>query len=99
MPGKKEKSTKSKEKASAPTAPKKVKEAKKEPEKSEPKVKAKAPVAKSPVPVLTVSFARWFAARSKVKKWKPHWMAGMKAYANTSGRKPYEEWDRIFKDY
>ncbi len=69
--------------------------------KEEPKVEvAKAPPAPMPVrgnPV--VSFERWFAAQSKLRRWKPHWMAGMRAYADTSGRKSMDDWDQTFKAY
>jgi hypothetical protein len=42
-----------------------------------------------------VPFARWFQA----KGFKPHWIGGMKAFADTSGRKTMEEWDQVFKNY
>lgn len=59
-----------------------------------------APAAPAPKarPVL-VSFARWFATRSKEKGWKSHWVAGMKAYANTAGRLPMAGWDELFRNY
>jgi len=44
---------------------------------------------------LAVPFARWFSARS----FKPHWRGGMEAFADTTGKKTMEEWNRIFKNY
>jgi len=95
---KEEPKAKAAETASAPPAEKKT-EKEPKPKKVE---ETKAEVAEAPVPVRgnpVVSFERWFAARSKQKRWKPHWLAGMRAYADTSGRKSIEEWDRIFKNY
>lgn len=42
-----------------------------------------------------IPFSRWFNARG----YKPHWKAGMEAYADTSGKKTVEAWDTIFKNY
>ena len=42
-----------------------------------------------------ISFERWFKSR----RYKPHWIAGMRAYASTSGRKTSEGWDQLFKNY
>lgn len=50
---------------------------------------------KKPDPKPAVPFARWFGARG----FKPHWRGGMEAYADTTGKKSMEEWDRIFKNY
>jgi hypothetical protein len=82
------------------------KEKKEEPKKVEvPKAepqKPKAPPPQAPASVRgdpVVSFERWFAARSKQKKWKPHWMDGMRAFAKTSGRKSMSAWDQIFEKY
>jgi len=86
--------------ASAPAAEKKEPKPKKAEENKPVAVAASLPPAPEPVrgnPV--VSFERWFAARSKERRWKPHWIRGMRAYANTSGRKSLEEWDRIFANY
>jgi len=52
-----------------------------------------APRKKSQEPL--VSFARWFQS----KKFKPHWAAGMEAYADISRRRTMAEWDRLFKNY
>lgn len=95
-----EKFTPNMEVASAPGVSEPAEEAqldKKEPVKQEP-VKPKAPALSLSKPVL-VSFARWFAARGKERGWKPHWQAGMRAYANTAGRLSMEGWDEVFKEY
>lgn len=58
----------------------------------------KAPKPTPPPPVQTgpaVAFVRWFQA----KGFKPHWRGGMEAFADTSGRKTMEEWDKVFKNY
>lgn len=107
MPKKDEKRSTVKEKqASASSVPESVKEAK-SPDADKkaaepPKVERAAPPRATPTPpakMRLVSFARWFAARSREKGWKPHWVAGMKAYANTSGRLPMEGWDELFRNY
>lgn len=94
------KSSKKKE-ASVPSMFESAKEAK-SPKVEEEKVEAKTAPAAPPAPTarpVLVSFARWFAARSREKGWKPHWVAGMKAYANTAGRLPMAGWDDLFKSY
>lgn len=100
MPDKKKTTTTKQSTASAPSVSESAKEAKSPAEEKVVEKPQAAPVSPPPRmrPVL-VSFARWFAARSKVKGWKPHWVAGMKAYANTSGRLPMEGWDDLFKNY
>jgi len=94
-----------KEAASAPIEREPTEEAK----SSDVKEKEKQPVVQkklvpTPVPPLTarpvlVSFSRWFSARSREKGWKPHWVAGMKAYASTAGRLPMDGWDDLFRNY
>jgi len=58
-----------------------------------------APVSESPAPAVEtlplITFDRWFSA----KGFKPHWKAGMIAFADTAGRKTAAEWDAIFKSY
>ena len=78
------------EKEPAPLAEDKPveKEVKKESEKKEPEIR---------YPV--VSFKRWFHARSKVRKYKSHWIKGMEAFTDTSGNRTMLEWDEIFKKY
>lgn len=46
-------------------------------------------------PVQIVSFDRWFATTQR----PPHHKAGMKAFANTAGKKPVEQWNLIFQSY
>jgi hypothetical protein len=101
MTAKKKSTTK---KASAPSVSESAKEAKspKVEEISEvvpPKKVAPVPPSLPKARPVLVSFARWFAARSREKGWKPHWVAGMKAYANTAGRLPMEGWDKLFENY
>jgi len=46
-----------------------------------------------------VSFDRWFRANSVKKGYKPHWAEGMRAYADTTGRKTMSQWDVVFEKY
>jgi len=48
----------------------------------------------APEPIM--NFDRWFNAQ---KEKKPHWKAGMKAYANTNGRRTASAWATLFKNY
>ena len=48
---------------------------------------------------MLCSFDKWFMSRSKIKGWKPHWKNGLKAYADTSGRRSMEDWDLLFEKY
>jgi len=57
--------------------------------------KSVSPPAKTAKPTPAVPFARWFGARG----FKPHWRGGMEAFADTTGKRTMEEWDRIFKNY
>jgi hypothetical protein len=64
-----------------------------------PAAKELKPAPKPPTPPApkgpAVPFARWFQA----KGFKPHWIRGMQAFTDTSGRKTMEEWDQVFKNY
>lgn len=51
--------------------------------------------AKPEKPELVVTFDRWFAMQGR----PDHWKAGMRAYANTAGKKPLSAWDKIFSSY
>lgn len=42
-----------------------------------------------------ITFERWF----KLKNFKFHWADGMRAYADTSGRRTVSQWNEIFKNY
>lgn len=42
-----------------------------------------------------VPFNRWFVS----KRFKSHWRRGMEAFANTSGLRTVEEWDKLFETY
>jgi len=61
------------------------------------------PMAKKPVGVgrdePLVSFDRWFRANSVKRGFKPHWTDGMRAYADTSGRRTMSQWDMLFEKY
>jgi hypothetical protein len=65
------------------------------------KKSSKKVVAKTPPPVEKkkpeplVAFSVWFRA----KRFKPHWAAGMQAYADTTKRRTVADWDRLFKGY
>jgi len=73
----------------APSAP--------QPELKEASTPAEEPKVASPKKELAplVSFARWFQS----KGFKPHWRGGMEAFADTTGRRTVEEWDKLFKNY
>lgn len=74
-----------------------TKESKVAPVKPEPKKKESVAAAKkveSPKGPA-VSFVKWF----KSKGYKPHWRLGMEAFADTSGRRTAEEWEKLFKAY
>ena len=95
---KKDETPKKKEEAKLSPPKKKKAEAKKEEVKEEVKKEPeKAPEPESFAPA--VSFNRWFRSRSKARGFKPHWVAGMRKYADISGRHSLEQWDLIFKDY
>jgi len=44
---------------------------------------------------MLVNFDRWFSA----KQFKPQWKEGMQAYADTTGRRSMDEWDKLFLNY
>ena len=46
-------------------------------------------------PELLVSFDRWFSTTGK----PDHWKTGMKAFANTSGKKSLAAWAKLFETY
>ena len=46
-------------------------------------------------PELVISFDRWFSTTGKLG----HWKTGMKAYANTSGKKNLAAWAKLFENY
>ena len=46
-------------------------------------------------PEVPCTFSRWFRS----KGFKPHWQAGMEAYADVSRKRTPSEWDLIFKNY
>lgn len=53
-----------------------------------------APVVKAPPPQL-VTFDRWFVTFGKPDRWK----AGMRAFADTTGKKTVAQWNAIFAGY
>lgn len=59
-------------------------------------VAPKAVLAASAPPEVVMTFDRWFGSQ---KDKKPHWKAGMKAYANTNGRRTASAWASLFKNY
>lgn len=61
--------------------------------------KIKPPTQAAPRKEPLVSFERWFKARSPEKGYKPHWIAGMQAFTDTSTRRSMSDWDSIFKNY
>lgn len=46
-------------------------------------------------PEMVISFDRWFPTLGKPS----HWKTGMKAYAQTSGKKTIAAWAELFKNY
>ena len=54
------------------------------------------PVVQAPTAAaLVISFDRWFATTGKPE----HWKAGMKAHAQTSGKKTLAAWAQMFENY
>lgn len=61
---------------------------------------ATAPVGlQAPTEEPPVTFTKWFKVRGKERGFKPHWVAGLQAFADTNVPRPMSEWDRIFKAY
>lgn len=48
-----------------------------------------------PKPKVTMTFDRWFNTLKRPQ----HHKAGMKAFADTKGKRTKETWDRLFQGY
>lgn len=44
-------------------------------------------------------FEKWFRKRAETRKFKTHWMEGMKAFADTTRPRTLTEWDNLFAKY
>ena len=48
-----------------------------------------------PKPLVTLTFDRWFNTLKRPQ----HHKAGMRAFADTKGKRTKEAWDRLFQGY
>lgn len=86
-------------KATNDLSPPDVKEEKKKEEIVVEKVVKQDPLPKQVVTEPLVPFERWFRARAKERKYRAHWVDGMKAFTDVTRRRTMEQWDSVFAKY